>query len=102
MKLGRGSTEVPNAIFAAIPTMSAAEVLCTMVLVRETYGCDRPQVMLTHSDFKRLTGIGGKSTIIRALEAVEKRGFFRRTGRRSVWEVCEPEPPGEPGAPRSI
>jgi hypothetical protein len=73
-----------------------------MVLVRETYGCDRPQVRLTHRDFKRLTGIGGKDTIIRALQAIENRGFFRRTDQRSTWEVCEAEPPGEPGAPRSI
>ncbi len=102
MSLGRGSTEVPNAIFAAIPTMSAAELLCTMVLVRETYGCDRPQVRLTHRDFKRLTGIGGKGTIIRALQAVERRGFFRRTDQRSVWEACETDQPREPGAPRSI
>lgn len=90
---------MPNAIFEAFPKMSTAEVLCTMVLVRETYGCDRVQVHLTLADFRRLTGIGSKGTLIRAHQAVEQRGFFRRTDKRSTWAVCER---GEPDKPRSI
>ena len=80
---------MPNTIFAALPQMGAAEVLCTLVLVRETYGCDRPLARLFYSDFMRLTGIGSKNTVARALEAVERRGFFRRTGQRGEWEVVE-------------
>ena len=99
MKLGRGSTATPNAIFEVMPLMSTAEVLCTMVLVRETYGCDRRQARVTYSDFKRLTGIGSKATIARALDAIEARGFFRRADEQSMWEACEVE---EGGPPRSI
>jgi hypothetical protein len=80
---------MPNAIFEALPSMSTAEVLCTLVLVRETYGCDRRQVRLSYRDFMRLTGIGSRATIAPALDAVEARGFFRRTGQRSEWEVIK-------------
>jgi hypothetical protein len=99
MKLGWGTTETPNMIFEALPEMSTAELLCTLVLVRETYGCDRRQVRMTYADFMRLTGIGSKATVAPALEAIEARGFFRRVDDRSIWEVCEV---GETGVPRSI
>ncbi len=89
MSLGGGSTAMPNVIFEAIPKMSTAEVLCTLILVRETYGCDRRQARVSYSDFMRCTGIGSKATVAPALEAIEARGFFRRTEERSEWEVCE-------------
>ena len=90
---------MPNVIFEALPLMSAAEVLCTLVLVRETYGCDRRQARVTYADFMQRTGIGSKGTVARALEAIELRGFFRRALERSEWEVVDE---ANRGIPRSI
>lgn len=88
MKPNSGWTKTPNAIYDAIPSMSAAELLCTLVLVRETTGYQRRQVKLTYAEFMRATGIGSKATVAAALRAVERRGFFQRTAA-SAWRLVE-------------
>ncbi len=88
MPLHGGWTKTPNAIYEAIPNMSAAELLCTLVLMRETAGTQRRRVKLTYDELMRATGIGSRATVAAALRAAEKRGFFRRTAP-SVWELVE-------------
>ena len=85
-----GWTKSPNIIDDALASMGIAELKCTRVLVRETYGWHRPKVRITYDQLKRVTGIKSKTTIAAGLKAVEARGFFRRTGAlRSEWEVVE-------------
>ncbi len=93
IELSGGWTKTPNRIYDSIPKMETAELLCTLVLVRETYGYHRRRVRLTYADFMRATGIGSKSTLARALRAVETRGFFKRTAVPSVWQVVQAAEP---------
>lgn len=81
----------PNAIYEAMPSMSAPELLCTLVLVRETVGYHRQQVRLTYAELMRASGIGSKATVAEALRRVEARGFFRRTAP-SVWQLVTDRP----------
>lgn len=90
MKTDGGWTKTPNEIYDVIPSMSTSELLCTLILVRETYGYHRPRVRLTYASFMRATGIRSKSTIASATKAVEMRGFFKRTAVPSVWQIAEP------------
>ena len=90
IEIPEGWTRTPNSIYDIIPKMETAELLCTLALVRETYGFHRQRVRLTYADFMRATGIGSKSTLARALKAVEARGFFKRTAARSVWQIVPP------------
>ena len=93
MNISGGWSKSPHFIHDAMPFMSGAEYKCTAVLVRETYGYHRPRVRLTYQDFMQQTGIGGKATISAALKAIEARGFFRRTGSPSEWQICQPLAP---------
>lgn len=88
MKIHGGWTQTPNAIYAAIPHMRTAELLCTLVLVRETYGYHRVRARITYAQFLRDTGIGSKATVSRGLRAVEQRGFFERTVVPSIWQIA--------------
>ncbi len=85
----------PARIMTALPEMSAAEAMCTMVLVAETYGCGRKRAWLTYAHFQKKTMYKGKGTILRALKAVINRGFFRRRkDEGSNWEIID-EYPGQ-------
>lgn len=88
MQILGGWTKTPNQIYAAIPEMRTPELLCTLVLVRETYGYHRVRARLTYAQFMRATGIAGKSTVARGLRDVEKRGFFQRTTVPSIWQIA--------------
>lgn len=89
MKIHGGWTKTPNEIYETIPKMSTPELLCTLILVRETYGYHRRRVRLTYASFMRATGIKGKSTISAALRDIEARGLFKRTAVPSVWQIVE-------------
>ena len=79
MNVNGGWTKTPNEIFAAIPAMGTPELLCTLVLVRETAAYHRRQARLTYAGFMRATGIKSRAALAAGLRAVEARGFFRRT-----------------------
>ena len=91
MDINGGWSKTPHAITNAMPQMTMPELACTMLLVRETYGWHRPRARLTYGDFTRLTNVKSKSSVAEALNLVETRGFFRRTGERSVWAIGETE-----------
>ena len=84
-----GFTQTPHIISDAMREMSWPEWVCTDVLVRETFGWQRPWARLTQADFLQRTPIKSRATVIKALKAVEARGFFRRTESRSVWVIGE-------------
>jgi len=81
-----GWTKTPNGILDAVPDMSEIEVKLTMVLVRATFGYHRDEVKMTYDDMQEATNIRGRASITRAINLVEKRGFFVR-GRKSMWTV---------------
>ena len=88
MKIPGGWSRYPHAIHDAISSMNPADVVCMLVLIRETYGYHRRQTKLTYEDFRCQTGIKGRATIAASLKAIEAQGFFRRTGaHRSEWEI---------------
>jgi hypothetical protein len=94
MPINGGWTKTPNKIYETIPDMSTPELLCTLILVRHTYGYHRRRVRLTYTNFMRATGIRSRSTIARALRQVETRGFFQRSSADfSVWHIAPPTPP---------
>ena len=95
MNLHGGWTKTPNNIYNAIPEMGTAELLCTLILVRETYGYHCRQVRMTYQDFMDATGIRSRTTISSALKKVEGRGFFKRTADPSIWRVVDLAAPVE-------
>lgn len=78
-------TKTPNEILEAIPDMKEAELKLTMVIVRHTYGYHCESARMTYDDMEELTGMS-RPAIGRAIDAIEKRGFFVR-GRRSAWYI---------------
>lgn len=88
MGIQGGWTRTPNEIYAAMSDMRTAELLCTLVLVRQTYGFHRVRARVTYAKFMRATGIGSKATVSRGLRAVEQRGFFQRTAVPSIWQIA--------------
>jgi hypothetical protein len=89
MAFSGGYSKLPHVIMKELAEMSLPEVACTLVLVRETLGWHREYAWLRNKDFRKATPIRSKTTIRAALQAVEARGFFRRTRRRSVWVLGE-------------
>ena len=87
-------TQPPNMIYADFGQMETAELRCTLVLIRETYGYHRQATKLTYDDFLRLTTIKSKATIGAGLKAVARRGYFKRGGQRSQWLINSENEPG--------
>ena len=83
-------TRVPNVILDAMQTMSEAESKLTALLCRQTYGYHTNSVRLTWNDIQESCGFSSRSTVAKAIELVEERGFFA-AGRRSVWLVNSTE-----------
>lgn len=83
-------TRVPNVILDAMQTMSEAESKLTALLCRQTYGYHTNSVRLTWNDIQEACGFSSRSTVAKAIELVEDRGFFA-AGRRSVWLVNSTE-----------
>ncbi len=96
MDIHGGWTKTPNKIYAAIPLMSTPELLCTLILVRETYGYHRAKVRMTYTSFMRATGIRSRSTLAQAVKQIEARGFFKRTADPSMWRIVESVEAEEP------
>jgi hypothetical protein len=55
--------------------MSWPEWVCTDVLIRETFGWHREWAYLPQRYFLQRTPIKSRATVIKALQAVEARGF---------------------------
>ena len=91
MDISGGWSKTPHFITDAMADMSLTELACTILLIRETYGWQRSWARLTYKDFRRRSAIKSKSAIAVALNDVEMRGFFRRTGQRSIWQIVAPE-----------
>lgn len=85
-----GWSRTPNEILDAVPLMSEVEIKLTFILVRLTYGYHRNDVRMTYDDMQAATGIKSRSSIDKAICAIEARGFFAR-GRRSMWCVNSPK-----------
>ena len=83
-------TKIPNGILDAMQTMSEAESKLTALLCRQTYGYHTNSVRLTWNDIQESCGFSSRSTVAKAIELVEERGFFA-AGRRSVWLVNSTE-----------
>ena len=78
-------TKTPNGILDAISDMSEAELKLTLVIVRHTIGYHRESVRMTYDDMETLTKLS-RPAVGRAINQIEKRGFFTR-GRKSMWVV---------------
>ena len=83
-------TRTPNPILDQLPDMKKNELKLTMLLVRLTFGYTengrhREEVRLTFQDMMDEMRVA-KGTVNKAVQEVEKRGFFRR-GRRSTWHL---------------
>lgn len=89
MNKSGGQISIPELIMAEMPSMTAAEALCTLVLAAATYGEGRRNAWLTYADFQKRTMYKGTATIAKALKAVLKRGFFRRRPQGSIWEIVD-------------
>jgi hypothetical protein len=81
-------TKLPNEILEVMPDMSKAELKLTMLLVSQTYGHleagrHRTEARMTYDDMHEMTNLA-RGSISKAIDLVEKRGFFWR-GRRSTW-----------------
>lgn len=86
-------TKTPNAVLELLShfesegdKVSIVEIKLTLALVRQTFGWRRNKVRMTWEDIDRLTSIKGRASIGKAIEAVERRGFFVH-GRKSLWEI---------------
>lgn len=79
-------TRIPNKILDAMQDMPEAESRLTAVLTRLTYGYHTDTARLTWDDMQAATGYASRSSVARAVEMVEARGFFRR-GRKSTWHA---------------
>lgn len=82
-------TQIPNPILDALGEMSESELKLTMCLVRYTFGYHEEKAQMTYEIMQERTGMS-RGAVYRAIELVEKRGFFRR-GRRSFWFVNSSE-----------
>jgi hypothetical protein len=80
-----GWTKTPNEILEAMPGMSEAELKLTAVLVRLTYGYHAEEVKLRYEDMRDAARLS-QGGVANAVEAVTRRGFFRR-GNKSMWYV---------------
>lgn len=78
-------TKTPNVILEAMPSMTHVEAKLTAVLIRHTFGWHTPECKLTWDEMVALAGLS-KGSIAKAMDEVERRGFFMR-GRKSVWRV---------------
>lgn len=76
-------TQIPNEIIEAMPDMGEAELKLTAVLVRLTYGYHRDEVKLRYVDMETAAHLS-RGGVCNAIEAIEKRGFFKR-GNKSMW-----------------
>lgn len=84
----RNYTRTPNEILACAPDMNEAELKLTLVLVRQTYGFHVESVKMTYDDMCKAANLS-RTSVSRAINDIEKRGFFRR-GRKSMWFVNSP------------
>ena len=53
-----------------MPEMSEVELKLTSVLVRELYGWHREELKMTWDEMQEKTGIGGRASIKKAIDAV--------------------------------
>lgn len=83
-------TKTPNEILDAMQTMSESESRLTALLCRQTYGYHTTSVRLTWDDIQQACEFSSRSTVARAVELVEARGFFK-SGRRSMWHANSTE-----------
>jgi hypothetical protein len=79
-------TKIPNDILEAMQSMTEAESKLTALLVRVTYGYHKREARLTWSAIQTACNFSSRSTVARAIDLVNDRGFFS-SERRSMWVV---------------
>jgi len=87
-------TRFPNwLIDEAMPNCDPNEWRVICVIVRETIGWGRDCAKLSMSDLRRETGIGGKSTLINAVNGVITMGYISRkeSGMSYEYRLTSPE-----------
>lgn len=82
-------TQVPNDLFDHMPYMNFAELMVTLIVIRETIGWQRDEIKLSIQEISKLTGLTRKSVWAGA-KAAEERGLIECThnGRKkSIWRA---------------
>jgi len=70
-----------------MPTCKPTEYVILKLIYRHTVGFNRKEVKLSYKQISKGTGVKGKATISRALNALEDKGYITRRGveRGSIW-----------------
>ena len=71
---GHGFTAVPHVLFSLIPSLSPAQVVVLLVIMRQTIGWHKTHDAISISQLVRGTGLA-RSTVIQAIHDLEGQGL---------------------------